>query len=206
MHAQTFLLPSPSPPPGVLDVQAGRMSVPAGRPVYVEGDPSHILYTVVAGAIRTVRHSVEGRRQVGGFYFPGDVLGPDGAERHLFSAEAMRPTALTLLHRNHPRYRDETQRALMEDLRRTHAHLAMVGRRSAEERVASFLMEMAARGASRDVNLPMNRQDMADYLGLAMETVCRVLGQFQERGLVAFTTRRDFHIIRNSALSRLADT
>ena len=118
----------------------------------------------------------------------------------------MRPTTLSLLHRNHPRYRDETQRALMEDLRRTHAHLAMVGRRSAEERVASFLMEMAARGASRDVNLPMNRQDMADYLGLAMETVCRVLGQFQERGLVAFTTRRDFHIIRNSALSRLADT
>lgn len=204
MHAH-MSCPSLSPA-GRIDLRAVRLSVPPGHPIYREGDPSDALYTVVTGTVRTVRHSVEGRRQVGDFYFRGDVFGADGAERHLFSAEAMVTTTLTMVHRDQPQYRDEAQFAVLEDLRRTHAHLAMIGRRSAEERVASFLTEMAARAASQDVNLPMNRQDMADFLGLAMETVCRVLAQFQVRGLVLFTSRRDFHIVRRSALNRLAET
>lgn len=206
MHAQTSSAPSIAAPLDGLEPHLCRLHAMTGQPIYVEGDPVGGIYKVVTGAVRTVRHSVEGRRQIGGFYFPGDLVGPDGADRHLFSAEAMCPSFLAVTPRGSPHFRDEAYQAVMEDLRRTHAHLAMLGRRSAEEKVASFLVEMAGYGAAETVTLPMNRQDMADYLGLAMETVCRILGQFQERGLVEFTTRRDFHILRGVALCRLAET
>ena len=78
--------------------------------------------------------------------------------------------------------------------------------KSAEEKVASFLVDMARRGASDRTRLPMSRQDMADYLGLALETVSRVLSRFKDEGLVSFTSSRHFQIVRGAALNRLAET
>lgn len=199
--------PTPSAPRrGVRPVLT--LNYAAGAPVYVEGDPVHSLYIVVSGAVRTVRHSIDGRRQIGGFYYPGDLFGLDAGETHAFSAEALCPSDI-MVHQHGaddlgPRDGQAAMTAAMEELRRTQHHLAMLGRRSACEKVASFLVDMARLGGSDVASLPMSRQDMADYLGLAMETVSRVLGQFQAQGLVVFASGRDFHIVRGAALSRLA--
>lgn len=176
-----------------------------GQAIYAQGDPARALYAVVSGAVRTVRHSKDGRRQVGAFYFPGDRFGLSVGEEHGFTAEAMCMSQVMAMERSATGDDEAAETALCE-LARAHDHLAMLGRRSAEEKVASFLIEMARRGASDLTNLPMSRQDMADYLGLALETVSRALSRFKDQGLVAFASSRDFHIIRGVALARLAET
>lgn len=177
-----------------------------GQPIYTEGDPAHALYAVLAGGVRTVRHSRDGRRQVGAFYYPGDLFGLAAGEEHDFTAEAICPTRIISFERSLAGGDEATVAAALCELSRAHAHLAMLGRRSAEEKVASFLVDMARRGATDLASLPMSRQDMADYLGLALETVSRALGRFKDQGLIRFTSSRDFLIVRGAALNRLAET
>jgi CRP/FNR family nitrogen fixation transcriptional regulator len=177
-----------------------------GQPIYTQGDPAHALYAILTGAVRTVRYSRDGRRQVGAFYYPGDLFGLAAEDEHDFTAEAICPTRIMFFERSLTGDDEATVAAALCELSRAHAHLAMLGRRSAEEKVASFLVDMARRGATDLANLPMSRQDMADYLGLALETVSRALGRFKDQGLVRFTSSRDFHIVRGAALNRLAET
>ena len=176
-----------------------------GEQIYAEGDQAQFLYAVVAGAVRTVRHSSDGRRQVGDFYYPGDLFGLEAEQEHAFAAEAMCPVQVRMIRLGSAEDRAFADAALLE-LARAHEHLAMLGRRSAEEKVASFLLELAHQGPCGQAALPMSRQDMADYLGLALETVSRVLGRFQDEKLVAFSSCRDFRIVKRSRLQRLAST
>lgn len=176
-----------------------------GEQIYAEGDQAQFLYAVVAGAVRTVRHSSDGRRQVGDFYYPGDLFGLEAEQEHAFAAEAMCPVQVRMIRLGSAEDRAFAEAALRE-LARAHEHLAMLGRRSAEEKVASFLLELAHQGPCGQAALPMSRQDMADYLGLALETVSRVLGRFQDEKLVAFSSCRDFRIVKRSRLQRLAST
>lgn len=176
-----------------------------GEQIYAEGDQAQFLYAVVAGAVRTVRHSSDGRRQVGDFYYPGDLFGLEAEQEHAFAAEAMCPVQVRMIRLGSAEDRAFAEAALRE-LARAHDHLAMLGRRSAEEKVASFLLELAHQGPCGQAALPMSRQDMADYLGLALETVSRVLGRFQDEKLVAFSSCRDFRIVKRSRLQRLAST
>lgn len=176
-----------------------------GEQIYAEGDQAQFLYAVVAGAVRTVRHSSDGRRQVGDFYYPGDLFGLEAEQEHAFAAEAMCPVQVRMIRLGSAEDRAFAEAALRE-LARAHDHLAMLGRRSAEEKVASFLLELAHQGPCGQAALPMSRQDMADYLGLALETVSRVLGRFQDENLVAFSSCRDFRIVKRSRLQRLAST
>lgn len=176
-----------------------------GEQIYAEGDQAQFLYAVVAGAVRTVRHSSDGRRQVGDFYYPGDLFGLEAEQEHAFAAEAMCPVQVRMIRLGSAEGRAFAEAALRE-LARAHEHLAMLGRRSAEEKVASFLLELAHQGPCGQAALPMSRQDMADYLGLALETVSRVLGRFQDEKLVAFSSCRDFRIVKRSRLQRLAST
>lgn len=176
-----------------------------GEQIYAEGDQAQFLYAVVAGAVRTVRHSSDGRRQVGDFYYPGDLFGLEAEQEHAFAAEAMCPVQVRMIRLGSAEDRAFAEAALLE-LARAHEHLAMLGRRSAEEKVASFLLELAHQGPCDQAALPMSRQDMADYLGLALETVSRVLGRFQDENLVVFSSSRDFQIVKRSRLKRLAST
>lgn len=176
-----------------------------GEQIYAEGDRAHSLYAVVAGAVRTVRHSSDGRRQVGDFYYPGDLFGLEADPEHAFAAEAMCPVQIRMMRLGPAEDRAYAETALRE-LARAHEHLAMLGRRSAEEKVASFLLDLARQGPADQAVLLMSRQDMADYLGLALETVSRVLGRFQVENLVIFSSCRDFRIVKRSRLKRLAST
>lgn len=176
------------------------------EPIYTQGAPAHALYALLAGAVRTVRHSRDGRRQIGAFYYEGDFFGLTASDEHEYTAEALCPSRLVTFERSSSGDDGATAAAALCELSRIHGHLAMLGRRSAEEKVASFLVDMAGRGASDQTKLPMSRQDMADYLGLALETVSRVLSRFRDQGLISFTSSRHFHIVRGPALNRLAET
>jgi CRP/FNR family nitrogen fixation transcriptional regulator len=191
-------------PYGDIDV---RLSYGADEPIYVEGDEAHFVYVLLSGAVRTIRHSLEGRRQIGGFYYPGDLFGLEPGAHHRFSSEALCPTELIAFGRGaqwSALHQHTLTQAALRELARTQDHLAMLGRRTAREKIASFLLDVSARGAAENTALLMSRQDIADYLGLAIETVSRALGQFQDEGWVAFHSCREFHILKRSPLQRLA--
>lgn len=187
-----------------------RLSYAAGEAIYVEGDVRQSLYAIVSGAVRTVRHTIDGRRQIGGFYYRGDIFGLEEGEEHSFTAEAICATEVTTHRLSNTGMAASADPVLvvaaMGELGRVRGHLAMLGRRCAGEKMASFLIDLARRNGSDRASLPMSRQDIADYLGLALETVSRVLGQLQSDGLVQFASCRDFKIVRIAALKRLAES
>jgi CRP/FNR family transcriptional regulator, nitrogen fixation regulation protein len=187
------------------------MSFGADAEIYGEGEPSDYLYKVLIGAVRTYKVLIDGRRQVGGFYLAGDVFGLETGEEHTFSAEAI--TKCKVLVINHSalvaRARNDQEVAFQlwsltgRELRRLQDHLLLLIK-NAPERVAAFLLKMAERlSADNSVDLPMSRRDIADHLGLTIETVSRSLTQIENTGAVEFSSRRRFVLHDRSALNRL---
>ena len=187
-----------------------KMVFAAGEEIYAQEDEADLIYQVVRGAVRTTHLQEDGRRQVGDFYYAGDVFGVEIGDRHRFSAEALLDCEILVLKRSGSRAYEPGQierllwAATTQELARTQAHMLLLGRTSAAEKVARFLLDLARRFGSDLVSLPMSRQDMADYLGLTIETISRMLGRLQAEGLVEFTGARRFRIRRESALQSLA--
>ncbi len=155
----------------------------------------------------------DGRRQVGEFLWPGDFVGMDDLDIHDFSAEAV--TDATLRHyprrmidalaRSHAALSTRLRAMTVAKLRRAHVQVVLLGRKSATERVASFLMDMHRRSTSanrRFLNLPMSRTDMADYLGLTIETVCRNLRLLRRCGIIQ-VSQEGIELLDCEALNRL---
>jgi CRP/FNR family nitrogen fixation transcriptional regulator len=158
--------------------------------------PAAWCYLVISGCVRTVRLMEDGRRQVGEFLFAGDLFGCEALETHDFGAEAVTPVTLRrYARRDLERLADQDRdvaRGLRElsssRLRSGREHMLLLGRKTASERIASFLLEMAARSsadAKPTIELPMSRSDMGDYLGLTIETVCRRLTRLRLDGTIA---------------------
>jgi len=167
--------------------------------IYAEESAADFVYEVVEGTVRTCRLLSDGRRQIEDFYLPGDVFGLEAGLTRRATAEAVGTVTLKVIHRaalSELAMRDgDMARKLWtltaRDLRRTQDHVLMLGRRSATERVAGFLVDLADRTDSGDaLDLPMSRQDIADYLGLTIETVSRTFTQLQSTGLVEAPTCR----------------
>jgi CRP/FNR family transcriptional regulator, nitrogen fixation regulation protein len=170
------------------------ISLPRDRELYAQGDRAEFCYRVVSGCLRTVRLMEDGRRQVGGFVFAGDCLGFDALDCYDFAAEAVTDVVV----RRYRRREVDTMadrhaglaRALREmaarDLRDAYDRMLLLGRKTASERIATFLLEMAGRQGSGDtVALPMCRIDIADHLGLTVETVCRMITHLRREGTIA---------------------
>jgi CRP/FNR family nitrogen fixation transcriptional regulator len=179
--------------------------------IYAQDDPVELLYRVVRGVIRTSRVTADGRRQVGDFYYPGDLFGLEPGPDHRFGAEALVDCEGLVVRRSSVRAAAgdaELDRASLVaermEMERLQDHVVMLGRKSARERVASFLMSVAQRGAEDHADLAMGRQDMADYLGLTIETVSRMLTQLQGEDIVEFPSSRRFQIRKRTALEALA--
>jgi CRP/FNR family transcriptional regulator, nitrogen fixation regulation protein len=179
--------------------------------VYGEDEPAEFLYQVVSGAVRTYRMLDDGRRQVTAFYLPGDMFGVEAGEVHLSSAEAVGDSQVLVVKRSSVLARADHEKDLakqlwtltVRELQRMQQH-SLVLIKSAEERVASFLLEMASRGpGGLTVELPMSRQDIADYLGLTIETVSRTFTQLVQSGTIALETSRRIQFRNRAALSRL---
>ena len=179
--------------------------------IYGESEPADYLYQIVSGTVLTYKVLNDGRRQVGGFYLAGDMFGLETGDEHTFSAEAIteckvlvikRSALMALAGRDH-----EVARQLWgvtsRELRRVQDHILLLIK-SARERVAAFLLEMAERvPAGNTVELPMSRQDIADYLGLAIETVSRTLTHLENACAIELPASRRIVLRNRSALNRL---
>jgi len=188
-----------------------RMTFDRNEEIYAQDDEVEFLYRVVGGVVRTSRLTVDGRRQVGDFYYAGDIFGLEPGPDHRFAAEALDECEIIVVRRSAVRAfagDAELDRAILEatrqEMERLQDHVVMLGRKSARERVACFLMSIAQRQEEPQVDLPMGRQDMADYLGLTIETVSRMLTQLQGDAIVEFPSSRRFQVRKWTALEALA--
>lgn len=180
--------------------------------IYGEGERADRVYRVVSGAVRTSRFMADGRRPVGDFYQAGDIFGLETASTHGMTAEALSDCVVlaarreAILAAGGKRALDELMwQAMVRELENTREHLELLVRKSAHERVASFLLGMARRSSSgAPVELAMGRQDMADYLGLTIETVSRMITQLQGAGVVRFEGCRRFRVCDHGALETMA--
>jgi len=196
----------------LMDRLGVRLRFARNEEIYGQDDEVEFLYRVVSGSVRTIRLTADGRRQLGDFYYPGELFGLEPGPDHRFSAEALTDCVVQVLRRSAVRAFSgdaELDRAILaethRELERTQTHLLLLGRKSAREKVAAFLMSLAGRGADADVELPMGRQDMADYLGLTIETVSRTLTQLQDAAIVEFAATRRFQVKKWETLERLAE-
>jgi CRP-like cAMP-binding protein len=196
---------------GTIDFMGAPMSFTRNAEIYGEGEPADYLYKVASGTVRTYKVLSDGRRQIGAFYMPGDVFGLETSDEHTFSAEAIsdskvlvikRSTLVALAGRD-----NEVARQLWAltglELSRVQDHILLLIK-TAQERVAGFLLEMADRACSgNSLELPMSRQDIADYLGLTIETVSRTLTILENAAAIELPSSRRIVLRNRSALSRL---
>jgi CRP/FNR family transcriptional regulator, nitrogen fixation regulation protein len=178
--------------------------------VFGEGEPADHVYKVVRGAVRGFRVLSDGRRQICDFYLPGDIFGIERGAEHRITAEALTDTILVVSRRSALGHESDATAVLrlwdlaMIELRRSQDHTVTLGRRSATERVAGFLVDMAERiGDGEHVELPMSRQDIADYLGLTIETVSRILTLLQISGMITLVGCRSVDLRKPRALAEL---
>lgn len=196
---------------GLPELSATAMAFERNAEIYGESEPADYVYKVVSGAVRTYRVLSDGRRQVGAFYLPGDVFGLELGTEHTDSAEAVtnsqvlfvrRSTLLTASQRNG----DVTRQLLAitaQELRRAENHSLLLIK-SAQERLVAFLLDMAQRlSAKAEIELPMSRQDIADYLGLTIETVSRTLTQLEAEAAIKLIASRRIALRNRSALNEL---
>jgi CRP-like cAMP-binding protein len=192
-------------------LMGARMSFPRNAEIYGEAEPAEFVYQVVSGSVRTSKILADGRRQVGGFYLPGDIFGLDTGNEYAFSAEAIsdvtvlyvRRSAVLALAERDGHVACQLWAATGRELTQTQGRVLLLYK-SAPERMAGFLLEMADRARCGDaIDLPMSRQDIADYLGLTIETVSRTLSTFVEGAMIELATARRILICDRAALEFL---
>lgn len=194
-----------------IEMMGAPMPFARNSEIYGENEPAEYLYKVVSGAVRTYKVLNDGRRQIGAFYLPDDIFGLEVGDEHSTSAEAVADSKVLVIKRSAlvalASRDNEVARQLWsmaaDELQRAQDHIMLLIK-TAQERVAGFLLEMAARKAgTSEVELPMSRQDIADYLGLTIETVSRTLTQLENSGVIAVPSSRRIVLRSRGALSRL---
>lgn len=189
----------------------------AGETIVFEGDEAQCVYSLTSGLLRLSKLLPDGRRQIAGFLFPGDFLGITLEEDHAFTAEAIAPSTLCKFPRrhfeafmaDHPALERRLYAVAAHELAAARQQLVLLGRKTATERLASFLLMLDGRchaaGGGDAIELPMSRADMADYLGLRIETVSREFSTLRAGRVIQLITRQSFRIIDRERLEQLAD-
>lgn len=185
----------------------------AGQALLWEGEEAPVVANIMAGAMKLTTLSSEGREQIVGLCHPGDFVGRPFAVQPGYSAVALGPVRLCLFGRqdferflgDHPSMAVELLQRTLEDLDRARQLMLLLGRGSAEQRVASLLLAFARRsGESPRFELPLGRQQMADVLGLTIETVSRQLTRLKRDGVIELAGRRGVILNRADRLEALA--
>jgi CRP/FNR family transcriptional regulator, nitrogen fixation regulation protein len=166
-----------------------------GTEIYGEKEPADYVYQVKAGAVRSYKLLSDGRRQIGAFHLAGDIFGLENGGEHRFTAEAIVDTMVRLIKRRSLEMVAESDAMVARNLlsmttsnlQHAEDHMLLLGRKTSLERVAAFLIEMDKRlTAAGIMALPMSRRDIADYLGLTLETVSRALSRLHQLGTLDF--------------------
>jgi CRP/FNR family nitrogen fixation transcriptional regulator len=182
---------------------ASEFSYKKDEEIYGEDEPAEYVYQVISGAVRSYKLLSDGRRQIGAFHLPGDVFGLESGATHRLAAEAIIETTVRLVKRRSLEKAAGVDVQLARklwaitagELRHAEDHMLLLGRKTAMERVATFLLEMDRRLAvSGMMALPMCRRDIGDYLGLTLETVSRALSQLQTQGVLGFSGARQVQL------------
>ena len=189
----------------------------AHEPLFHEGDAADTVFNLTSGTLKLYKLLPDGRRQVMGFIQPGDFLGITMDEEHAFSAEALEPVEACRFSRarfdafieEHPRMERELYRLAAHELSMAQAQMVLLGRKTALERVATFLLGLLRRqeerhGTADTVELQMNRLDIADYLGLTKETVSRLFTSLKTTGVIRLLSDDRVSITNPAELKYLA--
>jgi len=197
-----------------LEAIGSRRSVARDEEIYAETDSADCWCKVVSGTVRISKLMADGRRHIAGFCFAGDCFGLDTTGERVFSAEAVGDavvmrfprTATERLIDERPALARHLCEITLRDLAHAQGRLVLLGRMTAPERVAHFLIELADRhDAVRGVDVPMSRNDIADYLGLTIETVCRVLSGFRRDGTIAIPNPHRIEFRDRAALEAVCE-
>jgi CRP/FNR family nitrogen fixation transcriptional regulator len=196
-------------------VSLGEFKYGKGTEIFGEAEPADYIYQVIEGAVRSHKRLSDGRRQIGAFHLPGDIFGLENGDFHRFTAEAVVDTRVRRVERQSLERVAKTDPAILRSLRTmTNAnlehvenHVLLLGRNTARERVAAFLLEMNGRlTAAGVIALPMTRRDIADYLGLTFETVSREFSAFHRKGYLRFLDpmQRQIVVLNAAGLTGIA--
>ena len=173
--------------------------------LYRDGDKTEAIYAVRSGCVKTMVESANGDEQIVSFHFPGELLGLDGfsSNLHTCNAQALETSSvcefpidqLDSLCHELPGLQKQMRQIMGKEVNNDHKLLLLLGKMTAEERLASFLLNMSARMGERhwkedEFNLSMPRQDIANYLGMAVETVSRLFAAFQNETMIEVDRRR----------------
>ena len=184
---------------------------PREAEIFAEGDAPDFIFRVISGAVRSCRLLSDGRRQIIDFFLPGDVFGVELGCEHQAGADALTDAQVVIARRSsviaaEPEQAARLWKHALGELRRSQNHVLTLGRRAACERVANFLVDLADRLGGHDAfDLPMSRQDIADYLGLTIETVSRTLTQLQGERLIELKSCRRIRFLDRAALEDLCE-
>ena len=196
---------------GRLASVAGQQHLPASKTFLNEGDDATHFFNITSGAVKVYKLLPNGRRQITGFLFTGDLLGLAFNDTYTYSAETLTEVYLCRFPRGQfegliesfPKMEHRLLAMASNELAAAQEQMLLLGRKSALERVASFLIRMSTRGAAGEaVDLPMSRSDIADYLGLTIETVSRTFTQLERDRAISMPSSR--HIVLHNRLA-LAD-
>lgn len=185
-----------------------------GAEIFGEREEAEYVYQIISGAVRTYRLLADGRRQINAFHLKGDMIGPENGATHRFTADAVVETRVRITGRRslldtmaHRKSGATNLLGLVtRNLQHAENHILLLGRKTALERVAAFLLEMDERQDHPNViMLPMSRRDIADYLGLTLETVSRALSTLRDQHLLQFcgSTQRQLMLLSRSRLGQL---
>jgi CRP/FNR family nitrogen fixation transcriptional regulator len=197
---------------GDFDTSSVPLNFARNSEVFAEGETAGYVYKIVSGVVRESKLLSDGRRQISAFHLPGDMFGFEVEHVHHVSAEAIGPVKVLaykwpslLSATSSSGFVHELLNRTMIGLRQTQDHLLLLGRKNALERLAAFLIEMARRtGSDRSLQLAMPRHDIADYLGLTLETVSRMFAELKDAGIIRLESARQVSILDMRKLEAMA--
>jgi CRP/FNR family nitrogen fixation transcriptional regulator len=185
-------------------INLNEFSYKKGVEIFGEKEPADYVYQVASGAVRSYKLLSDGRRQIGAFHLAGDIFGLEIGTDHRFTAEAIVDTTVRLMKRrslelvaeNDVKVAHNLLSMTTSNLRHAEDHMLLLGRKTSLERVAAFLIEMDRRSTAAGIlALPMSRRDIADYLGLTLETVSRALSRLHDLGVLGFVGNNQRQIV-----------
>lgn len=194
------------------------VEVSEGTTLAHDGDMDDSVFSLTSGCLKSYKQLPDGRRQVTGFYFPGDFIGLGSSMKYQADVEAvndvtlceMRRSDLERLQSQIPNLDQRLHEMTSSALAKVQGQLVMLGRKSARERLATFLLMLSKRAYQRGVtanpvDVPMNREDIADFLGLTTETVSRTFSMLRKLELIGPDADRKIEILDRAGLERVAD-
>lgn len=179
---------------------------PADTEIYAQGEQAGTIYRIEYGAVRIYRLLADGRRQVVAFHIAGETFGFEAGSLRSFFAETIAATGLSLVALGDDgSYPAELMALALREMIRAQEHLLVVGRQSAVEKLAVFLVDLDERqGGHGSIDLPMTRTDIGDYLGMTIETVSRNLAKLRATGVLRLKNTRCIEILSADKLRQLS--